>query len=370
MATMLDVLNGASGRSAASSDKFPNHVLTGRYASGFSNSLMAKDVQLYLRAVADQDGPATVGTVTAALWDAFAARGSRRRLHPHLSLRLAPGGTMTVNTKPLSDSVGAEVLDVDRDRLLHDDLLADDCLELARPLRRARLPRAAPRRRDPGRVQQASWARWTSRSARRRRRDLPGDARPGEEPGGRLPQGHVRLAHRRHDRRHPDHGHGAERARGRGQGRRHRVRQHLRRVRALSDEEQERALDTRVVHSFLAAQQLSHPTATRGRHRVLEQAAAEDAPAGLAARERPQVARARRDDRPRRGHGRGRGHARYLADLLDRSTAPERVYRHEWAVGDLVIWDNRGVLHRATRYDPSSARDMHRTTIAGNEAVQ
>ena len=49
---------------------------------------------------------------------------------------------------------------------------------------------------------------------------------------------------------------------------------------------------------------------------------------------------------------------------------PERVYRHEWAVGDLVIWDNRGVLHRATRYDPSSARDMHRTTIAGNEAVQ
>ena len=60
----------------------------------------------------------------------------------------------------------------------------------------------------------------------------------------------------------------------------------------------------------------------------------------------------------------------YLADLLDRSTVPERVYRHEWAVGDLVIWDNRGVLHRATRYDPSSARDMHRTTIAGSEAVQ
>ena len=60
----------------------------------------------------------------------------------------------------------------------------------------------------------------------------------------------------------------------------------------------------------------------------------------------------------------------YLADLLDRSTLPERVYRHEWAIGDLVIWDNRGVLHRATRYDPTSARDMHRTTIAGNEAVQ
>ena len=58
MATMLEVLNGSSGRSAATSDKFPNHVLTGRYASGFTNSLMAKDVQLYLRAVADRGAPA------------------------------------------------------------------------------------------------------------------------------------------------------------------------------------------------------------------------------------------------------------------------------------------------------------------------
>jgi 3-hydroxyisobutyrate dehydrogenase len=72
MATMLDVLNGSSGRSAATGDKFPNHVLTGRYASGFTNSLMAKDVRLYTQAVADQHGPATVGEVTAAVWDAFA----------------------------------------------------------------------------------------------------------------------------------------------------------------------------------------------------------------------------------------------------------------------------------------------------------
>ena len=64
------------------------------------------------------------------------------------------------------------------------------------------------------------------------------------------------------------------------------------------------------------------------------------------------------------GMGRGRGSRvpRRPARPVD---VPERVYRHEWAVGDLVIWDNRGVLHRATRYDPSSARDMHRTTIAG-----
>ncbi len=58
-----------------------------------------------------------------------------------------------------------------------------------------------------------------------------------------------------------------------------------------------------------------------------------------------------------------------LDDLLDRSTAPDRVYRHEWEVGDLVIWDNRGVLHRALPYDAASARDMHRCTLAGVESI-
>ncbi len=60
----------------------------------------------------------------------------------------------------------------------------------------------------------------------------------------------------------------------------------------------------------------------------------------------------------------------FLDDLLSRATAPERLYRHEWEVGDLVIWDNRGVLHRAAPYDPSSPRDMHRTTFTGDEPIQ
>ncbi|GAA2121661.1 NAD(P)-dependent oxidoreductase [Actinomadura napierensis] len=72
MGTMLAVLNGASGRSGATGDKFPDHVLTGRYASGFTNSLMCKDVRLYLRSVADQGGPSTVGAVTASIWERFA----------------------------------------------------------------------------------------------------------------------------------------------------------------------------------------------------------------------------------------------------------------------------------------------------------
>jgi alpha-ketoglutarate-dependent taurine dioxygenase len=59
-----------------------------------------------------------------------------------------------------------------------------------------------------------------------------------------------------------------------------------------------------------------------------------------------------------------------LADLLARSTTPDRIYRHQWAVGDMVIWDNRGVLHRACRYDSDSPRDMHRTTLHGDEPIQ
>jgi alpha-ketoglutarate-dependent taurine dioxygenase len=69
--------------------------------------------------------------------------------------------------------------------------------------------------------------------------------------------------------------------------------------------------------------------------------------------------------------GMGRDESRALLDeLLRRATTPDRVYRHEWKVGDVVIWDNRGVLHRATHYDASSPRDMHRTTFAGDEPIQ
>ena len=53
-----------------------------------------------------------------------------------------------------------------------------------------------------------------------------------------------------------------------------------------------------------------------------------------------------------------------LADLMEHATRREFVYSHKWRVGDLVIWDNRCTLHRATDYDPTSTRDMHRTTVS------
>ena len=45
-------------------------------------------------------------------------------------------------------------------------------------------------------------------------------------------------------------------------------------------------------------------------------------------------------------------------------TQPRFIYTHEWRVGDLVIWDNRCTLHRATGYDVFRfKRDLRRTTI-------
>ncbi|MGH8995670.1 MAG: NAD(P)-dependent oxidoreductase [Acidimicrobiales bacterium] len=72
MGTMLEVLNTSSGQSAATSDKFPNHVLTGRYAAGFTNSLMAKDLQLYLNATRSQGTPSVLSPVTGTVWERFA----------------------------------------------------------------------------------------------------------------------------------------------------------------------------------------------------------------------------------------------------------------------------------------------------------
>jgi alpha-ketoglutarate-dependent 2,4-dichlorophenoxyacetate dioxygenase len=52
-----------------------------------------------------------------------------------------------------------------------------------------------------------------------------------------------------------------------------------------------------------------------------------------------------------------------LRDLQEHATQPEFVYRHAWQPGDLVLWDNRSVLHRGCRYDLGQIRDMRRTTV-------
>jgi len=56
-----------------------------------------------------------------------------------------------------------------------------------------------------------------------------------------------------------------------------------------------------------------------------------------------------------------------LRDLTEHATQRQFVYAHEWRLGDLVMWDNRAMMHRARRYDPDEVRELHRTTVADDK---
>jgi len=58
-----------------------------------------------------------------------------------------------------------------------------------------------------------------------------------------------------------------------------------------------------------------------------------------------------------------------LRDLQEHATQVEFVYRHAWRPGDLVLWDNRAVMHRGCRYDLGEVRDMRRTTVLDMASV-
>jgi len=58
-----------------------------------------------------------------------------------------------------------------------------------------------------------------------------------------------------------------------------------------------------------------------------------------------------------------------LTRLRDWATQPRFVYSHAWSVGDAVMWDNTGTMHRAMPYDPDCGRLLHRTKTAGEEPI-
>lgn len=61
---------------------------------------------------------------------------------------------------------------------------------------------------------------------------------------------------------------------------------------------------------------------------------------------------------------------RLLDRLVTEACRPPRTLAHRWSAGDVVIWDNRCVLHRARPWDHSEARVMHHTRIAGDPATE
>jgi alpha-ketoglutarate-dependent taurine dioxygenase len=138
---------------------------------------------------------------------------------------------------------------------------------------------------------------------------------------------------------------------------------------AFSDEEQQRFGALRVVHSLEASQRRVHPDpspelVTKWRSRPTH-----EHPLVWTHRSgrKSLVLGASADYIVGMDLDEGRA---LLAELLDRATRPELVYSHRWSVGDTVIWDNNGVLHRAAPYDPSSPREMLRTTVLGDEPIQ
>jgi alpha-ketoglutarate-dependent 2,4-dichlorophenoxyacetate dioxygenase len=53
-----------------------------------------------------------------------------------------------------------------------------------------------------------------------------------------------------------------------------------------------------------------------------------------------------------------------LRDLVEHATQREFVHAHSWRQFDLVMWDNRVMMHRGRRYNIAEVRDLHRTTVA------
>lgn len=61
-------------------------------------------------------------------------------------------------------------------------------------------------------------------------------------------------------------------------------------------------------------------------------------------------------------------------DLLERlmrhATQDKYLYRHKWQLGDLVMWDNTGAMHRVMPFDKESGREFHRCTLNGEEPIR
>ena len=138
---------------------------------------------------------------------------------------------------------------------------------------------------------------------------------------------------------------------------------------ALSDEEKDRFGTLRVVHSLEASQRRITPDPAPEQLARWRSRRTHEHPLVWTHRSRRKslVLGASADYVVGRDLEEGRA---LLAELLDRATVRDKVYSHSWSVGDTVIWDNRGVLHRAAPYDPGSSREMLRTTVLGDEPIQ
>ncbi|MCK0092611.1 TauD/TfdA family dioxygenase [Rhodococcus sp. F64268] len=134
----------------------------------------------------------------------------------------------------------------------------------------------------------------------------------------------------------------------------------------MSEHEKKRYGGLRVVHSFEAAQRTVYPDPTDEQVKLWR----------MLPQNESSLIWDRRDGRRSLVLGATADHVvgmdpersrRLLDEVLAWSTQKQFSYLHEWEVGDFVLWDNTGILHRAESYDPASGRLMQRTTIVGDE---
>jgi len=137
---------------------------------------------------------------------------------------------------------------------------------------------------------------------------------------------------------------------------------------ALSDDERRELDGLQVVHSFAHAQSLANPDATESERQSWERVPSRIHPLVWTRRSGRKSLLLGATAQEILGRPIGEGRA-LLDKLLAWSTQPRFTLRQKWRRGDLVIWDNTGILHRALHFEPSSVRLLHRTTLAGDEAV-
>jgi alpha-ketoglutarate-dependent taurine dioxygenase len=136
---------------------------------------------------------------------------------------------------------------------------------------------------------------------------------------------------------------------------------------ALPDDEKEQYRDVRVLHSFEAAQRLVTPDPTDEQLEFWRTRPSKEQPlAWVHESGRTSLVLGATVDHvvgmdPDEG-------AELVARLQTWATDDRFVLHHDWSVGDLVMWDNRGTMHRAMPYPADSPRLMHRITMVGDEA--
>ena len=137
---------------------------------------------------------------------------------------------------------------------------------------------------------------------------------------------------------------------------------------ALSDSERSEIADLQVVHTFAHAQSLANPDATDEQRASWARVPAQVHPLVWKRRNGRQSLLLGATAAEVIGWPHEKG--RVLLDrLLEWATRPRFTLRHVWHEGDLVLWDNTGMLHRALPFEPTSKRLLHRTTLAGDEPV-